>query len=128
MNDISIKHACHNIESDASIYACALFQDSLGENNKVEKILRFHYMICMLLPVLKRINQDQSVELETEAITKGRGDDSPLIVGLCITLWFIVGEFLMSLCVTGKKPSEVHIKQAEFGCNEKHCWYVMFCL
>lgn len=101
MDDISIKHACHNIESDASIYACALFQDSLGENNKVEKILRFHYLICMLLPVLKRINQDQSVELDTEAITKGSGDDSLLIIGLCITLWFIMGEMFssdVSLC------------------------------
>lgn len=96
MDDISITHACHNIESDASIYACALFQDSLGENNKVEKILRFHYLICMLLPVLKRINQDQSVELETEAITNGSGNDSPLFVGLCITLWFRMGERFFS--------------------------------
>jgi hypothetical protein len=99
LNDISIKHACHNIESDASIYPFALFQDSLGENNKVEKILRFHYMICMLLPVLKRINQDQSVELEAEAITKGGGDDSPLIVGLCIPLLVYNGQvFDVPLC------------------------------
>jgi hypothetical protein len=117
--------------ADASIYANALFQDSLGEKDKVEKLLRFHYLICMLLPVLKRMNQDQSFELETEATTEGSDDDSPLIDVLCITLLFNRRNFfffMMSLCVTGKKPSEVYIKQAEFGCNEKNCWYVIFFL
>lgn len=74
------------LSADSSISVYALFQDSLGEENKVEKILRFHYLICMLLPVLKRMNHDRSVELETEAITNGSDDDSPLIDVLCLTL------------------------------------------
>lgn len=36
--------------------------------------------------------------------------------------------FLMYLCATGKRTSEVHIKQSEFGCNEQNCWYVIFFL
>ncbi|KAG2685234.1 hypothetical protein I3760_10G115200 [Carya illinoinensis] len=66
-------------------------KDSLREKYNVGKILHLHYLICMLLPVLKQINLDQSDELETEATTKG------------------------------KRPSEVHIKQAEFGCSKRHC-------
>ncbi|RXH86058.1 hypothetical protein DVH24_017111 [Malus domestica] len=69
-------------------------KDYLGVKNKVEVILQFHYLICMLLPVLKQINQDQKVELEAEA--KMRGEEL----------------------------SEVHIKQAEYSCNEQHCWYL----
>ncbi|TQD72395.1 hypothetical protein C1H46_042066 [Malus baccata] len=66
-------------------------KDYLGVKNKVEVILQFHYLICMLLPVLKQINQDQKVELEAEAKMRG------------------------------EKLSEVHIKQAEYSCNEQHC-------
>ncbi|PQM33205.1 hypothetical protein Pyn_14181 [Prunus yedoensis var. nudiflora] len=66
-------------------------KDYLGVKNKVEVILHFHYLICMLLPVLKQINQDQKVELEAEAK------------------------------MTGEKQSEVHIKQAEYSCNEQQC-------
>lgn len=67
--------------ADASIYLCALFQDSLREKYNVGKILHLHYLICMLLPVLKQINLDQSDELETEATTKGNGHYSSLISG-----------------------------------------------
>lgn len=49
----------------------SFFQDYLGVKNKVEVILHFHYLICMLLPVLKQINQDQKVELEAEAKMRG---------------------------------------------------------
>ncbi|KAM1139082.1 hypothetical protein ACFX2B_036482 [Malus domestica] len=65
-------------------------KDYLGVKNKVEVILQFHYLICMLLPVLKQINQDQKVELEAEAKMRG------------------------------EKLSEVHIKQAEYSCSEQH--------
>lgn len=93
-----VKMACPVCRGTCTCKDCSANQskdseskDSLGEKDKVEKLLRFHYLICMLLPVLKRMNQDQSFELETEATTEG------------------------------KKPSEVYIKQAEFGCNEKNC-------
>ncbi|XP_021815439.1 lysine-specific demethylase JMJ25 [Prunus avium] len=66
-------------------------KDYLGVKNKVEVILHFHYLICMLLPVLKQLNQDQKVELEAEAKMRG------------------------------EKLSEVHIKQAEYSCNEQQC-------
>ena len=45
------------------------FQDFLGDG--VGKILRFHYLICVLLPILKQINTEKHAELETEAIVKG---------------------------------------------------------
>lgn len=41
------------------------------DKSKVNKVLHFHYLICMLLPVLKQLNQDQSSELEIEAKIKG---------------------------------------------------------
>lgn len=56
-----------------------LFQDFLGEKNKAEAILCLHYLICMLLPVLKKINQDQIAALETEAIINGKHSD-PLAI------------------------------------------------
>ncbi|XP_062013297.1 lysine-specific demethylase JMJ28 isoform X2 [Rosa rugosa] len=65
-------------------------KDYVGVKNKVEIILHFHYLVCMLLPVLKQINQDQKFELEAEAKMRG------------------------------KKLSEVYIKQAEFSCSEQN--------
>ncbi|KAL6201103.1 hypothetical protein ACLB2K_024818 [Fragaria x ananassa] len=66
-------------------------KDYVGVKNKVEVILHFHYLVCMLLPVLKQINQDQKFELEAEAKMRG------------------------------KKLSEVYIKQAEFSCSVQNC-------
>ncbi|XP_043689947.1 lysine-specific demethylase JMJ25-like [Telopea speciosissima] len=40
--------------------------------DKVTKILHFHYLVCLLLPVLKQINQEQRIELETEAKLEGK--------------------------------------------------------
>ncbi len=48
-----------------------MVQDSSKDKSKVNKVLHFHYLICMLLPVLKQLNQDQSIELEIEAKIKG---------------------------------------------------------
>jgi lysine-specific demethylase 3 len=48
-----------------------MFQDLSKERSKVDKVLHFHYLICMLLPILKQINQDQSIEIEIEAKIKG---------------------------------------------------------
>ncbi|KAJ8761597.1 hypothetical protein K2173_004373 [Erythroxylum novogranatense] len=61
------------------------------DTSKVDKVLHFHYLICILLPVLKQINQDQSVELEIEAKMKGQ------------------------------KPSEIQIQQAEVSYNKQCC-------
>jgi lysine-specific demethylase 3 len=33
--------------------------------------LHFHYLVCLLLPVLKQISEDQHTELETEAKNTG---------------------------------------------------------
>ncbi|EXB66022.1 Lysine-specific demethylase 3B [Morus notabilis] len=66
-------------------------KDFFGEKHKGEVILFVHYLICMLLPLLKQINRDQNDELEIEARTKGQ------------------------------KSSTLHIKQAETGCNERQC-------
>lgn len=50
--------------------ACS-FQEYLTGKSRVDRILHFHYLICMLLPVLKHISEDQNIELETEAKVKG---------------------------------------------------------
>ncbi|TKY59356.1 Lysine-specific demethylase JMJ25 [Spatholobus suberectus] len=69
-------------------------KEYLTGKSRVDRILHFHYLICMLLPVLKQINEDQNIELETEAKIKG------------------------------KNISDIQIKQVEFGCNEKnYCNY-----
>ncbi|KAF4397986.1 hypothetical protein G4B88_019707 [Cannabis sativa] len=66
-------------------------KEYLQDKHEVEVILCFHYLICMLLPVLKGINQDQNDELEIEAR------------------------------IRGQNPSDINIKQADIECNEKHC-------
>ncbi|XP_021902247.1 lysine-specific demethylase JMJ25 isoform X3 [Carica papaya] len=63
----------------------------LGDKSKVDRVLHLHYLICMLLPVLKQINQDRSVELEMEAKIKGQ------------------------------KPCKGQILTVEFRCNKQHC-------
>ncbi|XP_058749821.1 lysine-specific demethylase JMJ28-like [Vicia villosa] len=65
-------------------------KDHLAGRNSVHRILHFHYLICMLLPVLKQISEEQRTELETEAKNKG------------------------------KNISDILIKQVEFGRNEKN--------
>jgi len=56
--------------SDTSVFAL-LFQAYLSSKSRVDRILHFHYLICMLLPVLKRISENRETELETEAKIKG---------------------------------------------------------
>ncbi|KAF1882305.1 hypothetical protein Lal_00038951 [Lupinus albus] len=65
-------------------------KEYLDGKSGVHQILHFHYLICMLLPVLKQISEDQHTELETEAKIKG------------------------------KRVSDIIIKQVEFGCNEEN--------
>ncbi|KAI3838386.1 hypothetical protein MKW92_026878 [Papaver armeniacum] len=50
------------------------FKDFMRDQNKVSKILQFHYVVCLLLPVLKKINNEQRFEVEVEA--KVRGESS----------------------------------------------------
>ncbi|OIV96128.1 hypothetical protein TanjilG_13060 [Lupinus angustifolius] len=70
-------------------------KEYLHGKSRVDRILHFHYLICMLLPVLKQISEDQQTELEIEAKVKG------------------------------KRVSDILIKQVQFGCNEEsfcnHC-------
>ncbi|KAJ4976463.1 hypothetical protein NE237_001569 [Protea cynaroides] len=63
----------------------------LKGEDKVTKILHFHYLVCLLLPVLKQINQEQRIELGIEAKLKG------------------------------KTPSGIHILQAKCGNDEQLC-------
>ncbi|KAJ7946891.1 lysine-specific demethylase JMJ25-like [Quillaja saponaria] len=93
-----VKLACPVCRGTCTCKDCLARQSKDNESkelvagkNTVDRILHFHYLICMLLPVLKQINEDQNVEIETEAIIRGR------------------------------KSSDLHIKQAQLGCNEKHC-------
>lgn len=60
------------LDTDPSMCLQIMFQDLLKANNEVDKVLHFHYLICMLLPIVRQINQDQNLELEIEAKIKGR--------------------------------------------------------
>ncbi|CAJ1936298.1 unnamed protein product [Sphenostylis stenocarpa] len=97
-----VKKACPVCRGTCTCKDCSASQckdseckEYLTGKSRVDRILHFHYLICMLLPVLKQINEDQNIELETEAKVKG------------------------------KNISDIQIKQVEFGCNEKnycnHC-------
>ncbi|XP_047161602.1 lysine-specific demethylase JMJ25-like isoform X3 [Vigna umbellata] len=70
-------------------------KEHLAGRNRVDRILHFHYLVCMLLPVLKQIKEDHHVGVETKAKIKG------------------------------KKMNDIIIKPVKFGCNEKnycnHC-------
>ncbi|KAF2305053.1 hypothetical protein GH714_001391 [Hevea brasiliensis] len=96
-----VKIACPVCLGTCCCKACSAIQcrdieckDSSKDKSKVNKVLHFHYLICMLLPVLKQLNQDQSIELEIEAKIKGQ------------------------------KPADVQIQQASVSCNKKCCWKV----
>ncbi|MED6211885.1 hypothetical protein PIB30_077882 [Stylosanthes scabra] len=79
----------------ASQYKDSESKEHLAGKSRVGRILHLHYLICMLLPVLKQISEYQHTQLETEARLKGI------------------------------EASDIHIRQAEFGFNEKnycnHC-------
>ncbi|XP_068497063.1 lysine-specific demethylase JMJ28-like isoform X2 [Phaseolus vulgaris] len=70
-------------------------KEHLAGKNRVDRILHFHYLVCMLLPVLKQIKEDYHVGVETKAKIKG------------------------------KRINDIIIKPVKFGCNEKnycnHC-------
>ncbi|XP_065878305.1 lysine-specific demethylase JMJ28 [Euphorbia lathyris] len=91
-----VKIACPVCRGTCGCKVCAAIQsrdveckDLCTDKSRLNKVLHFHYLICMLLPVLKQINQDQSIEIEIEAKIKGR------------------------------ESSDVEIQQAEEGCNNQ---------
>ncbi|XP_057961547.1 lysine-specific demethylase JMJ28 isoform X2 [Malania oleifera] len=93
-----VRIACPVCLRTCSCKTCLLDQSKdveckefLSNKNKVDRILHFHYLICMLLPALEQINQDQSIELEIEAK------------------------------IRDKTASEVQIRQVEFSCNKICC-------
>lgn len=53
------------------ICAYLLFQELSIDDSRADKILHSHYLISVLLPVLKEINHERSIELEVEAKLKG---------------------------------------------------------
>ncbi|CAK8577837.1 unnamed protein product [Lathyrus sativus] len=97
-----VKKACPVCQRTCTCKDCLGSQCNNSESKpcltgkiRVDRILHFHYLICMLLPVLKRISEDRETELETKAKFKG------------------------------KNISDIQIKQVEFGYNENincnHC-------
>lgn len=73
-----VKQACPVCRGNCGCKACAMSQhndserkDFPREKNKALRVLNLHYLMCMLLPVLKQINLEQSTELEVEAKRKG---------------------------------------------------------
>ncbi|GAU20787.1 hypothetical protein TSUD_85060 [Trifolium subterraneum] len=97
-----VKKACPVCQGTCTCKVCLAGQCNGSESksylsckSRVDRILHFHYLICMLLPVLKRISENLETELETEARIKG------------------------------KNISDIQIKQVEFGYSENiycnHC-------
>ncbi|KAK3011119.1 hypothetical protein RJ639_012678 [Escallonia herrerae] len=72
-----VQERCPVCRGTCSCRACSTnlsknkHKDFNRDKKKVDKIQQLYYLIHMLLPVLKQINQDQSIELEIEAKTKG---------------------------------------------------------
>ncbi|CAN1222055.1 Lysine-specific demethylase JMJ28 [Linum grandiflorum] len=62
-----------------------------NKERQVNKVLYFHYMICMLLPMLKKMNKDLAAETKMEAKIKGL------------------------------KPSEIQVQQAKVSSNQRSC-------
>lgn len=54
-----------------NISAYLWFQELSSDGSRADKILHSHYLISVLLPVLKEINQERSIELEVEAKLRG---------------------------------------------------------
>nr|KYP51258.1 Lysine-specific demethylase 3B [Cajanus cajan] len=109
-----VKKACPVCRGTCTCKVCSASQckdseskEYLTGKSRVDRILHFHYLICMLLPVLKQISEDQNIELETEAKIKGS--------------YFCSSNINIPLCVAGKNISDIQIKQVEFGCNENSC-------
>lgn len=111
------------------------FQGFSRDKIKVDKVLHFHYLICMLLPILKQINHDHNIELQIEAKIKG-GHSGSAYWSSAIN--FHVDNFVVEFpqvvfisdalqSITGQKPAEVGIQQAEIGCTKQCCWYVLCC-
>ncbi|KAE8673497.1 Lysine-specific demethylase 3B, putative isoform 3 [Hibiscus syriacus] len=95
---VEVQIACPVCRGTCRCKACSVNQhreteckEFLRDKNKVDKVLDFHYLICMLLPVFKRINQGQSVEINVEAK------------------------------IQGKKLSDIQVQPAEFGGNKEYC-------
>lgn len=59
---------------DSTVIYPHFIQDCYSGKRKVNKIKLLHYLIHMLLPVLKQVNHDHSIELESEAMVTGIGD------------------------------------------------------
>ncbi|OVA06780.1 zinc finger protein [Macleaya cordata] len=94
-----VKMSCPVCRGSCNCKTCLTNQSEDGEckdfmrgQNNVNKILQFHYVVCLLLPVLKQINKEQRIELEIEAKIKA-----------------------------GKSSSGIRIQQAECGYDEQLC-------
>ncbi|CAJ1961520.1 unnamed protein product [Sphenostylis stenocarpa] len=78
----------------ASQYEDSESKEHLAGKSRVDRILHFHYLVCMLLPVMKQIKEDHHMGVETKAKVKG------------------------------KRTSDIIIKPVNLGCNEKnYCNY-----
>lgn len=79
MSEKDVKMACPLCRGSCNCKTCLTSKSKdggckefAGGTDKVNKILHSHYLICLLLPVLKQINQEHSIELEVEAKIQGK--------------------------------------------------------
>ncbi|KAK4754428.1 hypothetical protein SAY87_002532 [Trapa incisa] len=65
------RRACSCKECVTSQSHATSYQELRDDESRADRILNFHYLICVLLPILKQIDREQSVVLELEAKVKG---------------------------------------------------------
>lgn len=95
-----------------------MVQELPDDDSRADRILSFHYLICMLLPVLKQIDQEQSIELELEA--KVKGPSTKHLVFVTHTFYCLTHCFGF----TGLEISELQIKHDEHG-SKPSKWYAI---
>lgn len=68
-----VRIACPICRKTCRCRACSISKakENTKDVEKVEKLRQLHYLIQLLLPVMEKMNLEQSIELETEAKIKG---------------------------------------------------------
>lgn len=106
-----------------SVFCNPSFQECYRGGRKLDRKQLLHYLIYMLLPVLKKVNHDQSIELETESKVTGMRYLSSSCNNL-VSLFDGNVCGLNFLLAIGKEQSEIQIPQAKLGFHTSYCWYV----
>lgn len=102
------------------------FQESYGGGGKLDRKQLLLYLIYMLYPVLKKVNRDLSIEIETKSKAEGMRYFSSYcknMVSLSDHDKF-AHKFSFAL---GKELAEIRIPQIKLGIHTSFYWYIPYC-